>query len=182
MTNSIRNIAIIAHVDHGKTTLIDSIMRQSGLFRENQEVNERLMDSGDLEKERGITILAKPASIFWKNTKINIIDTPGHADFGGEVERILCLADGVILLIDAAEGPMPQTKFVLGKALKQGLKPIVVINKVDKPDSHDNKIVEIKLHSSDGGFFAKKQSNSFEESVDLASQALRKQIIKNKQK
>jgi len=142
MTSSIRNIAIIAHVDHGKTTLIDSIMRQSGLFRDNQEVNERLMDSGDLEKERGITILAKPASIFWKNTKINIIDTPGHADFGGEVERILCLADGVILLIDAAEGPMPQTKFVLGKALKQGLKPIVVINKVDKPDSRAEQVID----------------------------------------
>ena len=142
MTNSIRNIAIIAHVDHGKTTLIDSIMRQSGLFRENQEVNERLMDSGDLEKERGITILAKPASIFWKNTKINIIDTPGHADFGGEVERILCLADGVILLIDAAEGPMPQTKFVLGKALKQGLKPIVIINKVDRSDARPEEVLD----------------------------------------
>ena len=141
MTTSIRNIAIIAHVDHGKTTLIDSIMKQSGMFRDNQEVSERLMDSGDLEKERGITILAKPASIFWNDIKINIIDTPGHADFGGEVERILCLADGVILLIDAAEGPMPQTKFVLGKALKQGLKPIVVINKIDKSDSRPEEVI-----------------------------------------
>ena len=128
MTQSIRNIAIIAHVDHGKTTLIDNILKQSGSFRENQAVDERLMDSGDLEKERGITILAKPTSIVWKNTKINIIDTPGHSDFGAEVERVLGMCDGVILLTDAAEGPMPQTKFVLGKALKQGLKPIVVIN------------------------------------------------------
>ena len=128
MSQDVRNIAIIAHVDHGKTTLIDSILKQSGTFRENQQVEERLMDSGDLEKERGITILAKPTSINWKQTRINIIDTPGHADFGGEVERVLDMADGVILLTDAAEGPMPQTKFVLGKALMQGLKPIVVIN------------------------------------------------------
>ena len=135
MSQEIRNIAIIAHVDHGKTTLIDSIMRQSGAFRDNQKINERLMDSGDLEKERGITILAKPTSIRWKNVKINIIDTPGHADFGGEVERVLDMTDGVILLIDAAEGPMPQTKFVLGKALKQGLKPIVIINKIDRPEA-----------------------------------------------
>ena len=119
MTQSIRNIAIIAHVDHGKTTLIDNILKQSGSFRENQAVDERLMDSGDLEKERGITILAKPTSIIWKDTKINIIDTPGHSDFGAEVERVLGMCDGVILLTDAAEGPMPQTKFVLGKALKQ---------------------------------------------------------------
>ena len=134
MTQSIRNIAIIAHVDHGKTTMIDNILKQSGSFRENQAVDERLMDSGDLEKERGITILAKPTSIIWKNTKINIIDTPGHSDFGAEVERVLGMCDGVILLTDAAEGPMPQTKFVLGKALKQGLKPIVVINKIDRSD------------------------------------------------
>ncbi len=119
MTEELRNIAIIAHVDHGKTTLIDSIMKQSGTFRENQQVDERVMDSGDLERERGITILAKPTSIQWKNVRINIIDTPGHADFGGEVERVLDMADGVILLTDAAEGPMPQTKFVLGKALGQ---------------------------------------------------------------
>ena len=130
MSPKTRNIAIIAHVDHGKTTLIDSIMKQSGAFRENQKIDERLMDTGDLEKERGITILAKPTSVIWKNTKINIIDTPGHADFGGEVERVLGMADGVILLIDAAEGPMPQTKFVLGKALKQNLKPIVIINTI----------------------------------------------------
>ncbi len=114
MSEELRNIAIIAHVDHGKTTLIDSIMKQSGMFRENESVSERLMDSGDLEKERGITILAKPTSISWDNITINIIDTPGHADFGGEVERVLGMTDGVILLIDAAEGPMPQTKFVLG--------------------------------------------------------------------
>ena len=112
MTVELRNIAIIAHVDHGKTTLIDSIMKQTGMFRDNQQVDERLMDSGDLEKERGITILAKPTSIMWKDVRINIIDTPGHADFGGEVERVLQMADGVILLTDAAEGPMPQTKFV----------------------------------------------------------------------
>ena len=142
MSKSIRNIAIIAHVDHGKTTLIDNIMKQSGSFRENQEVKERLMDSGDLEKERGITILAKPTSVNWRNNRINIIDTPGHADFGGEVERVLGMADGVILLTDAAEGPMPQTKFVLGKALKQGLKPIVIINKVDRSDARPEEVVD----------------------------------------
>jgi len=131
---SLRNIAIIAHVDHGKTTLVDTMFRQSGTFRENQRVEERAMDSGDLEKERGITILAKCTSIEWKEHRINIVDTPGHADFGGEVERILSMVDGVILLVDAAEGPMPQTKFVTSKALALGLRPIVVINKVDKPD------------------------------------------------
>ena len=139
---NLRNIAIIAHVDHGKTTLIDAIMKQSGLFRDNQAVDERVMDSGDLEKERGITILAKPTSITWQDTRINIIDTPGHADFGGEVERVLDMADGVILLTDVAEGPMPQTKFVLGKALAQGLRPIVVINKVDRPDGRPNEVVD----------------------------------------
>ena len=139
---TIRNIAIIAHVDHGKTTLIDSILRQSGTFRENQQVAERLMDSGDLEKERGITILAKPTSVIWENVRINIIDTPGHADFGGEVERVLHMADGVILLIDAAEGPLPQTKFVLGKALKQGLRPMVLINKIDRPDARAEEVVD----------------------------------------
>jgi GTP-binding protein len=142
MTQELRNIAIIAHVDHGKTTLIDSIMKQTGMFRENQQVDERLMDSGDLEKERGITILAKPTSVSWKNVRINIIDTPGHADFGGEVERVLCMADGVILLTDAAEGPMPQTKFVLGKALAQGLRPIVVINKIDRGDARPEEVVD----------------------------------------
>ena len=142
MTVNIRNIAIIAHVDHGKTTLIDNIMKQSGAFRENQKIDERLMDSGDLEKERGITILAKPTSVNWKNIRINIIDTPGHADFGGEVERVLGMADGVILLTDAAEGPMPQTKFVLGKALKQGLKPIVIINKIDRSDGRPEEVVD----------------------------------------
>ena len=138
----IRNIAIIAHVDHGKTTLIDSIMMQAGIFRENKLVSERVMDSGDLEKERGITILAKPTSVLWKNTRINIIDTPGHADFGGEVERVLQMADGVILLTDAAEGPMPQAKFVLGKALALGLKPIVIINKIDRPDGRPTEVVD----------------------------------------
>lgn len=138
----IRNIAIIAHVDHGKTTLIDSLLAQSGTFRENQAVDERVMDSNDLEKERGITILAKCTSIEWNNTRINIIDTPGHADFGGEVERVLSMADGVILLADAAEGPMPQTKFVLSKALQQGLRPIVVINKVDRPDGRADEVVD----------------------------------------
>ena len=142
MTQELRNIAIIAHVDHGKTTLIDSIMKQSGMFRENESVSERLMDSGDLEKERGITILAKPTSIAWENIRINIIDTPGHADFGGEVERVLGMTDGVILLIDAAEGPMPQTKFVLGKALAQGLNPIVIINKADRPDGRPDEVLE----------------------------------------
>ena len=141
MTQELRNIAIIAHVDHGKTTLIDSIMKQSGMFRENQQVDERLMDSGDLEKERGITILAKPTSVTWKDVRINIIDTPGHADFGGEVERVLSMADGVILLTDAAEGPMPQTKFVLGKALAQGLRPIVIINKIDRSDGRPEEVV-----------------------------------------
>ncbi len=141
MTLKLRNIAIIAHVDHGKTTLIDSLMKQTGMFRENQNVDERLMDSGDLEKERGITILAKPTSIVWKDVCINIIDTPGHADFGGEVERVLGMADGVIILADAAEGPMPQTKFVLGKALAQNLRPIVVINKVDRHDARSEEVV-----------------------------------------
>src|SRR6056300_803887 len=142
MSEELRNIAIIAHVDHGKTTLIDTIMKQSGIFRDNQQIDERLMDTGDLEKERGITILAKPTSVIWKNTRINIIDTPGHADFGGEVERILGMTDGVILLVDAAEGPMPQTKFVLGKALKQGLRPIVVINKIDRPDGRPKEVID----------------------------------------
>ena len=142
MSNDIRNITIIAHVDHGKTTLIDNLMKQSGSFRENEVVDERLMDSGELEKERGITILAKPASINWKNSRINIIDTPGHRDFAAEVERVLSMADGALLLIDSAEGVMPQTKFVLSKALKQGLKPIVVINKLDKADQRANEVLD----------------------------------------
>jgi len=142
MSSHIRNVAIIAHVDHGKTTLIDTMLRQSGLFRDNQEVAERAMDSNDLEKERGITILAKCTSVNWNDTKINIIDTPGHADFGGEVERILSMVDGVVLLVDAAEGPMPQTKFVLGKALKIGLKPIVVINKIDRSDAREIEVLD----------------------------------------
>ena len=139
---NLRNIAIIAHVDHGKTTMIDNLMKQSGSFRENEVVDERLMDSGELEKERGITILAKPASIDWQNTRVNIIDTPGHRDFAAEVERVLSMADGALLLIDSAEGVMPQTKFVLAKALKQGLKPIVVINKLDKADQRANEVLD----------------------------------------
>jgi GTP-binding protein len=142
MTKKIRNVTIIAHVDHGKTTMIDSLMKQSGLFRDNEEIEERLMDSGELEKERGITILAKPASINWKDTRINIIDTPGHRDFAAEVERVLSMADGALLLIDSAEGVMPQTKFVLAKALKQGLKPIVIINKLDKADQRANEVLD----------------------------------------
>ncbi len=137
----LRNIAIIAHVDHGKTTLVDKLLQQSGAFRDNQRVAERVMDSNELEKERGITILAKATSVVWKDTRINIVDTPGHADFGGEVERILSMVDGVIVLVDAAEGPMPQTKFVVGKALKVGLKPIVAINKVDRPDARITEVV-----------------------------------------
>ena len=137
----LRNIAIIAHVDHGKTTLVDRLLQQSGAFRENQRVAERVMDSNDLERERGITILAKATSVLWKDVRINIVDTPGHADFGGEVERILSMVDGAIVLVDAAEGPMPQTKFVLGKALKIGLKPIVCVNKVDKPDARATEVV-----------------------------------------
>ena len=137
-----RNIAIIAHVDHGKTTLVDALFRQSGTFRDNQRIEERAMDSNDLEKERGITILAKCTSIEWQDTRINIVDTPGHADFGGEVERILSMVDGVVLLVDAAEGPMPQTKFVTGKALALGLKPIVVINKIDRPDARAAEVLD----------------------------------------
>jgi len=137
----LRNIAIIAHVDHGKTTLVDELLKQSGSFRDNQRVAERMMDSNDIERERGITILAKATSVVWKNTRINIVDTPGHADFGGEVERILSMVDGAIVLVDAAEGPMPQTKFVVGKALKVGLRPIVAINKIDRPDGRHEEVI-----------------------------------------
>ena len=139
----LRNIAIIAHVDHGKTTLVDEMLKQGGAFRENQVVNDRVMDSNDLERERGITILSKNVSINWKGTKINIIDTPGHSDFGGEVERVLNMADGCLLLVDAFEGPMPQTRFVLQKALQIGLKPIVVVNKVDKPNCRPEEVYEM---------------------------------------
>ncbi|MEK6726157.1 MAG: translational GTPase TypA [Deltaproteobacteria bacterium] len=155
LRKDIRNIAIIAHVDHGKTTLVDGMLRQSGIFRANEAVTERVMDSNDLEKERGITILAKNTSIRYKDTKINIVDTPGHADFGGEVERILKMVDGVLLLVDAFEGPMPQTKFVLRKSLNLGLKPIVVINKIDRPDSRPEDVVDmvfdlfVELNASD---------------------------------
>ncbi|MGD9294493.1 MAG: translational GTPase TypA [Roseobacter sp.] len=138
----LRNIAIIAHVDHGKTTLVDELLKQSGTFRDNQATTERAMDSNDLERERGITILAKATSVEWKGTRINIVDTPGHADFGGEVERILSMVDGVVLLVDAAEGPMPQTKFVTAKALALGLRPIVVLNKVDKPDAEPDRALD----------------------------------------
>ena len=139
---NLRNVAIIAHVDHGKTTLVDQLFRQSGTFRDNQRVEERAMDSSDLEKERGITILAKCTSVDWQGTHINIVDTPGHADFGAEVERILSMVDGVILLVDAAEGPMPQTKFVTGKALALGLRPIVVVNKIDRPDARPAEVLD----------------------------------------
>jgi GTP-binding protein len=138
----IRNIAIIAHVDHGKTTLVDELLKQSGVYRENEATTERAMDSNDIERERGITILAKCTSVEWKGTRINIVDTPGHADFGGEVERILSMVDGVVLLVDAAEGPMPQTKFVTSKALALGLRPIVVVNKVDKADGEPDQAVD----------------------------------------
>ena len=138
----IRNIAIIAHVDHGKTTLVDKILHATKVFRDNQETGELIMDSNDLEKERGITIFSKNASVMYKDVKINVIDTPGHADFGGEVERVLKMADGVLLLVDAFEGPMPQTRFVLQKALHLNLKPIVIINKVDKPNCRPEEVHE----------------------------------------
>jgi GTP-binding protein len=138
---NLRNIAIIAHVDHGKTTLVDRLLQQSGVYRDNQRQVERAMDSNDLERERGITILAKAASVQWKDTRINIVDTPGHADFGGEVERILNMVDGALVLVDAAEGPLPQTKFVVSKALRMGLKPIVVINKVDRSDARPVEVI-----------------------------------------
>ena len=131
----LRNVAIIAHVDHGKTTLVDGMLRQAGIFRDNQQVQTCVMDSGDLERERGITILAKNTAVHWKGVKINVIDTPGHADFSGEVERVLKMASGVLLLVDAAEGPMPQTRFVVEKALELGLKMIIVVNKIDRPDA-----------------------------------------------
>ena len=139
----IRNIAIIAHVDHGKTTLVDSMLRQSGIFRQNQVVKDRVMDSGDIERERGITITSKNTAVYYNDTKINIIDTPGHADFGGEVERVLKMASGVLLLVDAYEGPMPQTKFVLKKALELGLKVIVVINKIDRKDARIDDVIAV---------------------------------------
>ena len=136
----LRNIAIIAHVDHGKTTLVDEMLRQGGIYRENQETTDRVMDSNDLERERGITILAKNTAIYYKGVKINVVDTPGHADFGGEVERILKMVNGVILLVDSAEGPMPQTRFVLEKALSMNHRVIVVVNKIDRPDARLDEI------------------------------------------
>ena len=142
VNESLRNIAIIAHVDHGKTTLVDAMFRQSGVFREGQETEERLMDNLDLERERGITIAAKNCAVTWKGVKINIIDTPGHADFGGEVERAISMADGAILLVDASEGPLPQTRYVLNKALKAGLKIIVVINKIDRQDARPKQVLD----------------------------------------
>src|SRR5699024_3918527 len=138
----IRNVAIIAHVDHGKTTLVDALLKQSHVFRENEQVDERIMDSNDLEKERGITILSKNTSVMYNGVKMNIIDTPGHADFGGEVERVLKMVDGVLLLVDAFEGPMPQTRFVLSRALELGHPMIVVINKVDRPDARAKEVVD----------------------------------------
>src|SRR5512142_1592491 len=141
LRNDIRNIAIIAHVDHGKTTLVDAMLRQSHIFRENQALVERVLDSNDLERERGITILAKNTAVTYRGVKINIIDTPGHADFGGEVERVLNMADGCLLLVDAVEGPMPQTRFVLKKAFELGLKPILVINKIDRRDARVDQVL-----------------------------------------
>lgn len=138
----LRNVAIIAHVDHGKTTLVDEMLKQGGTFRENQQVEDRVMDSNALERERGITILAKNTAIHYNGVKINIIDTPGHADFGGEVERVLKMVSGVLLLVDAVEGPMPQTRFVLSKALSLGLKIIICINKIDRPDARIHEVVE----------------------------------------
>ena len=143
----LRNIAIIAHVDHGKTTLVDALFRQSGVFRANEHMEERVMDSNDLEKERGITIFSKNASVVWNGVRINIVDTPGHADFGGEVERILSMVDGVLLLVDAAEGPLPQTKFVLRKSLEQDLDAIVVINKIDRKDARPHEVVDAGVGS-----------------------------------
>src|SRR5512135_3425507 len=137
----IRNIAIIAHVDHGKTTLVDKILQATKVFKDHQETGELIMDSNDLERERGITIFSKNAAVNYKGVRINVIDTPGHSDFGGEVERVLRMADGVLLLVDAFEGPMPQTRFVLSKALEHGLRPIVVVNKVDRPDARPNEVV-----------------------------------------
>ena len=138
----IRNIAIIAHVDHGKTTLVDAMLKQSGIFRQNQVVQDRVMDSNDLERERGITITSKNTSVVYNDTKINIIDTPGHADFGGEVERVLKMADGVLLLVDSFEGPMPQTKFVLKKAFELNLKVIVIVNKIDRKDARVDEVID----------------------------------------
>ena len=144
--NDLRNVAIIAHVDHGKTTLVDALLRQSGAFRDNQAVAERVMDSGDIERERGITILAKNCSCTYKGVKINIVDTPGHADFGGEVERVLKMVNGVLLLVDAAEGCMPQTRFVLQKALQQNLSLVVAINKIDRPDARIKEVIDEVLY------------------------------------
>ncbi|MBR4940864.1 MAG: GTP-binding protein, partial [Clostridia bacterium] len=140
--NDLRNIAIIAHVDHGKTTLVDEMLKQCGVFRDNQAVADRVMDSGDLERERGITILAKNTAVNYNGVKMNIIDTPGHADFGGEVERILKMVNGVLLLVDAYEGPMPQTRFVLQRALELGLKVVIVVNKIDRPDARPEEVVD----------------------------------------
>src|SRR5881398_2068434 len=155
MNRPIRNIAIIAHVDHGKTTLVDCLLKQSGTFAAHEQLGERIMDSNDIERERGITILAKNCAIEWKGTHVNIVDTPGHADFGGEVERVLSMVDSVLLLVDAVEGPMPQTRFVTKKALALGLKPIVVVNKVDRPGARPDYVINAtfdlfdKLHASE---------------------------------
>ena len=149
LRNDLRNVAIIAHVDHGKTTLVDAMLRQSHTFRENQTVDERVMDSGDLERERGITILAKNTSIHYNGVKINVVDTPGHADFSGEVERVMMMVNGVLVLVDAAEGPMPQTRFVMQKALEMGHRLIIVVNKIDRPDARlsevQDEILELLL-------------------------------------
>jgi GTP-binding protein len=160
MSRALRNVAIIAHVDHGKTTLVDQLLRQSGTFRSNERMTERVMDSNDLEKERGITILSKNCAVEYEGTHINIVDTPGHADFGGEVERVLSMVDGVLLLVDAVEGPMPQTRFVTKKALALGLKPIVVINKVDRPGARCDFVINATFELFD-------KLNATEEQLDF---------------
>ena len=167
----IRNIAIIAHVDHGKTTLVDGLLRQSGIFRDNQQVAERVMDSGDIERERGITILAKNTAIHWKGVKINIVDTPGHADFSGEVERVLKMVDGVMLLVDAFEGPMPQTRFVLRKALELKLPVLVCINKIDRPDARCDEVVDELLEVTPQSLRMRKRILSHEQRMKAASRA-----------
>ena len=169
MTRAIRNIAIIAHVDHGKTTMVDKLLQCAGTFRSNQQVDERVMDSGDIEKERGITILAKNCAVEYEGIHINIIDTPGHADFGGEVERVLSMVDGVLLLVDAVDGPMPQTRFVTRKALAAGLKPIVVINKVDRPGARPEWVVNQTFDLFD-------KLGATEDQLDFSSRSRRSRI------
>src|SRR5206468_2503382 len=180
---NIRNIAIIAHVDHGKTTLVDAMLQQSGTFRSNEHVAERVMDSNELERERGITILAKNTAVFYHDVKINIVDTPGHSDFGGEVERALKMVDGVMLLVDASEGPLPQTRYVLSKALEAGLPPVLVINKIDRPDARAQEVlneiydlfIDLDAKEEQLGFpvlYTNAKAGTASNSVELAGRAL----------